>query len=98
MTAPFRQSLELAAARFNSLMPFTYAARTGLNYDDLVTCVSEQANQIVTDAQVGDPDRAGRIDAVDSVNHTYRVTFDRNTLGTHSVSDIEVLVSRSYCL
>ena len=35
----------------------------------------------------------GRIDALDSVNHTYRVTFDRPALSTHSIPDIEVLVS-----
>lgn len=43
---------ELAQARFNSLTPLTYAARAGLDYDSLVTCVSEQANQVETDAAV----------------------------------------------
>nr|XP_014353586.1 PREDICTED: protein lin-9 homolog [Latimeria chalumnae] len=33
----------------------------------------------------------GQIDAVDTINATYRVTFDRNGLGTHTVPDYEVL-------
>lgn len=35
----------------------------------------------------------GQIDAVDTLNATYRVTFDRAGLGTHTVPDYEVLVS-----
>lgn len=35
----------------------------------------------------------GQIDAVDTQNYTYRVTFDRNGLGTHTIPDYEVLVS-----
>ncbi|KAF4800451.1 Protein lin-9 like protein [Turdus rufiventris] len=33
----------------------------------------------------------GQIDAVDTLNATYRVTFDRAGLGTHTVPDYEVL-------
>ncbi|XP_078503676.1 protein lin-9 homolog isoform X1 [Lissotriton helveticus] len=33
----------------------------------------------------------GQIDAVDTLNSTYRVTFDRSGLGTHTVPDYEVL-------
>ncbi|XP_069674612.1 protein lin-9 homolog isoform X2 [Periplaneta americana] len=33
----------------------------------------------------------GSIDAVDTSNNTYRITFERNGLGTHSVPDYEVL-------
>lgn len=33
----------------------------------------------------------GSIDAVDTSNNTYRVTFERHGLGTHSVPDYEVL-------
>ncbi|KAI0225412.1 Lin-9-like protein [Lamellibrachia satsuma] len=33
----------------------------------------------------------GVIDALDTVNNTYRVTFDRPGLGTYSVPDVEVL-------
>lgn len=33
----------------------------------------------------------GVIDALDTVNNTYRVTFDRPGLGTHSIPDTEVL-------
>ncbi|XP_029448907.1 protein lin-9 homolog isoform X1 [Rhinatrema bivittatum] len=33
----------------------------------------------------------GQIDAVDTLNSTYRVTFDRTGLGTHTVPDYEVL-------
>nr|CAG4639045.1 EOG090X03EV [Daphnia magna] len=33
----------------------------------------------------------GQIDAVDTSNNTYRITFDRQGLGTHSVPDYEVL-------
>lgn len=35
----------------------------------------------------------GQIDAVDTSAATYRVTFDRSGLGTHTVPDYEVLVS-----
>lgn len=33
----------------------------------------------------------GTIDAVDTTNGTYRITFDRNGIGTHSLPDYEVL-------
>lgn len=35
----------------------------------------------------------GVVDALDTVNNTYRITFDRAGLGTHSVPDYEVRVS-----
>lgn len=35
----------------------------------------------------------GTIEAVDTSNNTYRITFDRPGLGTHSIPDYEVLVS-----
>jgi len=35
----------------------------------------------------------GTIDGVDTSNNTYRITFDRAGLGTHSIPDYEVLVS-----
>lgn len=35
----------------------------------------------------------GSIDAVDTSNNTYRITFERPGLGTHSIPDYEVLVS-----
>lgn len=38
----------------------------------------------------------GSIDAVDTSNNTYRITFERAGLGTHSVPDYEVLVSRLF--
>ena len=34
----------------------------------------------------------GEIEALDTVNNTYRISFDKPGLGAHSVSDIEVLV------
>ncbi|XP_059490619.1 protein lin-9 homolog [Neocloeon triangulifer] len=34
---------------------------------------------------------SGSIDAVDTSNNTYRITFDRQGLGTHSIPDYEVL-------
>lgn len=37
----------------------------------------------------------GQIDAVDTIAATYRVTFDRSGLGTHTVPDYEVLVRPS---
>lgn len=40
---------ELTAARFNSLSPFTFASRVGLDYDALVSCVTQEANQVVAD-------------------------------------------------
>jgi len=36
---------------------------------------------------------SGSIDAVDTSNNTYRITFERQGLGTHSIPDYEVLVS-----
>lgn len=38
----------------------------------------------------------GQIDAVDTSAATYRVTFDRTGLGTHTVPDYEVLVRFAY--
>lgn len=38
----------------------------------------------------------GQIDAVDTTAATYRVTFDRSGLGTHTVPDYEVLVRVSF--
>lgn len=40
----------------------------------------------------------GQIDAVDTSAATYRVTFDRSGLGTHTVPDYEVLVRFACCL
>lgn len=40
----------------------------------------------------------GQIDAVDTSAATYRVTFDRSGLGTHTVPDYEVLVRVACCL
>jgi len=39
----------------------------------------------------------GSIDAVDTSNNTYRITFERAGLGTHSVPDYEVLVCVLTC-
>jgi len=38
----------------------------------------------------------GTIEGVDTSNNTYRITFDRPGLGTHSIPDYEVLVIRKY--
>ena len=35
----------------------------------------------------------GTVDAYDTSNNTYRITFDRSGLGTHSIPDNEVLSS-----
>lgn len=35
----------------------------------------------------------GVVDALDTVSNSYRITFDRPGLGTHSIPDYEVLVS-----
>jgi hypothetical protein len=43
---------ELTIAQFNALTPFTFAARTGLNYDELSACVQETANQVETDVEL----------------------------------------------
>lgn len=40
----------------------------------------------------------GVIDALDTVNNTYRITFDRPGLGIHSVPDYEVRVSAFSCI
>ena len=37
----------------------------------------------------------GVIDAVDTTNNTYRITFNRAGLGTHTVPDFEVLSNKS---
>lgn len=37
----------------------------------------------------------GTIEGVDTSNNTYRINFDRPGLGTHSIPDSEVLVSKS---
>lgn len=34
----------------------------------------------------------GVVDALDTVTNTYRITFDRPGIGTHSIPDYEVLV------
>ena len=39
---------------------------------------------------------SGTVDALDTVNNTYRITFDRAGLGTHSIPDLEVRVSNFY--
>lgn len=36
----------------------------------------------------------GTIEGVDTSNNTYRITFDRAGLGTHSIPDYEVLVCK----
>jgi len=36
---------------------------------------------------------SGVIDAIDTINNTYRITFDRAGFGTYSVPDIDVVVS-----
>lgn len=38
----------------------------------------------------------GSIDAVDTSNNTYRITFERPGLGTHSIPDYEVLVRKLF--
>ncbi|KAK8744011.1 hypothetical protein OTU49_000959, partial [Cherax quadricarinatus] len=40
----------------------------------------------------------GVIDAVDTSDNTYRITFDRHGIGTHSIPDYEVLVKLSKIL
>jgi protein-disulfide isomerase len=44
---------EMTSHGFNSLSPFTFAARAGINYDDMATCVSETADQVSKDVKVG---------------------------------------------
>lgn len=34
----------------------------------------------------------GVVDALDTVSNSYRITFDRPGIGTHSIPDYEVLV------
>src|SRR5690606_1544534 len=43
---------ELTQAGFNSMTPFTFAARTGLDYGARVSCVEEDAGQLVTDVEL----------------------------------------------
>jgi protein-disulfide isomerase len=43
---------ELTPAGFNSMTPFTFAARTGLEYDEMVSCVEEDAGQLITDVEL----------------------------------------------
>jgi len=35
---------------------------------------------------------SGTIDALDTVNNTYRITFERAGFGTYSVPDVDVVV------
>lgn len=37
----------------------------------------------------------GVVDALDTVTNSYRITFDRPGIGTHSIPDYEVLVRKS---
>lgn len=39
---------------------------------------------------------SGSVDAFDSLNSTYRVSFDRNGLGTHSIPDFEIVSDNFY--
>ena len=43
---------ELTAAGFNGLTHFTFAARAGLDFNDMMACVNEQADQIITDSEL----------------------------------------------
>ena len=43
---------ELVREGFHGLTHFTFAARAGLNYEELGICVNEQANQVVTDSEL----------------------------------------------
>jgi protein-disulfide isomerase len=44
---------DLTSTGFNGLTPFTFAARAGINYDDMATCVEETAGQVAIDTDVG---------------------------------------------
>jgi len=43
---------ELTGAGFNGLTHFTFAARAGLDYDAMIACVNEDADQVVTDSEL----------------------------------------------
>lgn len=43
---------ELVREGFHGLTHFTFAARAGLDYEELAVCVNEQANQVVTDSEL----------------------------------------------
>lgn len=43
----------ITTLQFDSLTPFTFAARTGIDYDEMVACVGSDANQVAIDVEVG---------------------------------------------
>jgi protein-disulfide isomerase len=44
---------EYTSAGFNGLTPFAFAARAGLDYDEMVTCLREEAGQVSIDVTLG---------------------------------------------
>ena len=44
---------DLASSGFNGLTPFTFAARAGISYEDMATCIEETAGQVPVDIDVG---------------------------------------------
>lgn len=44
---------EMTTAGFHGLSPFAFAARAGLDYDEMVSCLREDAGQVATDAALG---------------------------------------------
>jgi protein-disulfide isomerase len=79
---------ELAEAGFTGLTPFTFAARTGMGYDTMVTCVEESAGQVQTDTEFA---RAVGISGTPSVLVRYgdgeveAIVVDGNTVNSASV-------------
>src|SRR6218665_2460244 len=85
----------------SNLLPFGYKAQN-MPLHHRVTCYQEvwlffnvKWCYFVVKARLRRPQDGlftGVIDALDTANNSYRITFDRTGLGTHSVADIDVLV------
>lgn len=72
----------------------TLARVLGLKFPQMSKCYINHHLQVT--ARIRKPENGlytGVIDAVDTSDNTYRITFDRHGIGTHSIPDYEVLVS-----
>nr|XP_039261185.1 protein lin-9 homolog [Styela clava] len=89
-----RNSLKSKRFRIRQLQQRKVSADDGFTFNDLPKEIpmSLILGTKVTARLRGSHDGlyTGRIDAVDVLNSSYRVTFDRRNLGTKEVSDIEV--------
>ena len=79
---------DLTSAGVNGLLPFTFAAKSGLNYEDLLTCIEEDAEQVAIDTEVGQTAEVGG-------TPTIMVRYDEGDLEYITNSDGEVIPASS---